>query len=57
MTVKTKTKTGKKKNSVEKCEKKVSKPIKPLAFPERFICDALNVLSKPLGLELFFDNV
>ena len=57
MTVKTITKMGKNTNSVEKCEKKVSKPIKPLAFPERFICDALNVLSKPMGLELFFDNV
>ena len=33
MIVKTITKTGKNKNSVEKCEKKVSKPIKQLAFP------------------------
>ena len=33
MTVKTITKTGENKNSVEKCEKKVSQPIKPLAFP------------------------
>ena len=33
MFVKTITKTGKNKNSVEKCEKKVSKLIKPLAFP------------------------
>ena len=32
MTVKTTTKTGKNQNSVEKCEKKVSKDIKPLAF-------------------------
>ena len=32
MTMKTVTKTGKNKNSVEKCEEKVSKPIKPLAF-------------------------
>ena len=32
MAVKTITKTGKNKNSVKKSEKKVSKPIKPLAF-------------------------
>ena len=46
MTVKTITETDKNKNSVEKCEKKVPKPIKQLA-----------VLSKPMGLELFFDVV
>ena len=33
MTVKTITETGKNQNWVEKCRKKVSKPIKPLAFP------------------------
>ena len=32
MTVKTITKTDKNQNSVENCEKKVSKPNKPLAF-------------------------
>ena len=31
-TMKTTTKTGENQNSVEKCEKKISKPIKPLTF-------------------------
>ena len=32
MTIKTTTETGKNKNSMEKCEKNVSKPIKPLFY-------------------------
>ena len=47
MTLKT---TGENQNSVEKYEKKKSKPFKPLVFSENFICDPMNFLSKPMGL-------
>ena len=55
--MKTTTKTGENQNSVEKWEKKISKPFKPLVFSENFICDPLNVFYKPRGLECYLDIV
>ena len=53
MTKKTTTNSGKnKKKSVEKCEKTLSKPLKPFVFSVHyFICFLLNVHSMPMGTE------
>ena len=45
MSMKITTKTGKNKNSVEKCGKREWKPTKPLAF------FSLDVFLKPMGLQ------
>ena len=43
-------KTGKNQNSVENCEKCRSQ-LNRYIFCESFICDPLDVISKPMGLE------
>ena len=51
--MKTTKKQAKTKNSVEKCEKKVSTPFKQL-FSKNFISDPLNVFFKQIGANNFW---